>query len=149
MDVAETAGGDGDVLRRYLYVAMDLGALAEKAFFCPGVDVIGKIFPYVPGGDEAAGRSHTWVSRAVEVVEHLAAEFCGDQRAKRTCRGVAEERQIADFLGDNEQILAVAELLYLRAEDLAEGHVPEVEGGPVGDGCAGEHGGRGELGVRP
>jgi hypothetical protein len=44
---------------------------------------------------------------------------------------VAKGVQIAYFLCDNAQLLAGAEALYLRAEDLAKGHVPEVERGPV------------------
>jgi len=44
---------------------------------------------------------------------------------------VAKGVQIAYFLCDNAQLLAGAEALYLRAEDLAKGHVPDVERGPV------------------
>jgi hypothetical protein len=37
----------------------------------------------------------------------------------------------------------------LRKEDLAKGHVPEVEGGPVGDGCiVGDSRGDGNAGVQ-
>ena len=89
VDVAETVGGYRDVLQRYLYVAMDFGPLTEKASLCPIVDIVGQTFPDVPGGDEAAGCPHTWVGRAVEVVEHLAAKILGDLGSKRTCRGVA------------------------------------------------------------
>jgi hypothetical protein len=49
--------------------------------------------------------------------------------------GVAEEFQVADFLCDSAQLHAGAEALYLRTEDFAEGHVSEVEGGPVSDSC--------------
>jgi hypothetical protein len=48
-------------------------------------------------------------------------------------KSVADEVQIADFLCDDLQTCARAECLYLRTEDLAEGHVSEVEGGPVGN----------------
>ncbi len=80
VDVAETAGGYRNVLRRYLYVAVDFSSLSEKASLCPVVDVVGQSFPHVPGGNEAAGCTHTWMGRAVEVVEHLAAEVRGNQR---------------------------------------------------------------------
>ncbi len=49
---------------------------------------------------------------------------------------VAQEVKVADLLGDNAQPRAGAEGLYLWAEDLAEGHILEVQGCLVGDGCA-------------
>ncbi len=43
--------------------------------------------------------------------------------------GVGGSVQIAYFLCDNAQLLAGAEALYLRAEDLIKAYVPEVERG--------------------
>jgi|688.fasta_scaffold1291924_2 hypothetical protein len=54
MDVAEMARGNGYVLRRYLDAAVYLGPLAVQARPCPGGDIIGEAFPYIPGVDEAA-----------------------------------------------------------------------------------------------
>ncbi len=48
MDVAETAGGYRNVLRRYLYMAMELGLLEAQAGLCPGGDICGETFPYIP-----------------------------------------------------------------------------------------------------
>ncbi len=56
MNVAETAEGYRNVLRGYLNMAVDLGPLAAQAGLCPGGDICGETFPFVPGGDEAASR---------------------------------------------------------------------------------------------
>jgi hypothetical protein len=72
----------------------------------------------------------------VEVFKNLTPEVSGYQRAKRSGGRVAQEVKVADLLGDDAQPRAGAESLYLWAEDLAESHVPEVQGCLVGDGCA-------------
>jgi hypothetical protein len=92
------------------------------------------------GGDEVAGCLHTWVGGLVQMVEYLPAEVPGHQRAECNCGGIADELQIADFLCDDLQTCAGAECLYLRTEDLMEGHVLQVERGSVGDGCAAQGG---------
>jgi hypothetical protein len=56
------------------------------------------------------------------------------RRSLGTCGGVANKVQIANFLWDDLQSWAGTECLYLGAEDLAKGHVLEVEGGPVSNG---------------
>ena len=75
------------------------------------------------------GGAHTWVSGAVQVVEHLPAEISGDQGPKRPRGGVAEEVKVTNLLRDDAQLRAGVEGLHLWAEDLAECHVPELEGG--------------------
>jgi hypothetical protein len=70
------------------------------------------------------------------VVKYLTAEVPGYQQSESTCGGVADQVQVADLLCDQLQACAGAECLYLRAENLAEGHVSEVKGGLVGNGCA-------------
>ncbi len=77
--MAETEGGYWDVLRRYLYVAVDFGLLAAKAGFFPGGDVCGETFP---GGDEAAGCPPARVGGSVEVFEYLSPKVSGYQRAE-------------------------------------------------------------------
>ncbi len=54
---AETAGGYRDVLRRYLYMAMNFGSLAEEANFCPRVDVIGGMLAYLGEPRRGGGRT--------------------------------------------------------------------------------------------
>jgi hypothetical protein len=66
----------------------------------------------------------------MQVVEYLPAEVPWRQRGECTCNGVGDEVQIADLRCDNLQTCAGAECLYLGTEDMAEGHVSEVEGGP-------------------
>ncbi len=66
----------------------------------------------------------------------MSAEVPGYQGLERPRDSVAQEVQVNDFLCDNAQLLAGGEILYLSAEDLREGHVSKVLGGPVGDGCA-------------
>lgn len=89
MDVAEPPGRDGDVFRSYLDVAVDFGPLAVQALPGPGGYLGGEFGPDVPGGDEAARCSHTWVCGSVEVVENLPAELQRDQGSEGTCGGVA------------------------------------------------------------
>ncbi len=113
VDVAETAGGYWDVLRRYLYVAVDLGLLAAQAGLCPGGDICGETLPNIPGGDEAAGRLPARVGGPVEVFENLSPKVPGYQRAECAGGGVA----------DDAQAWAGAESLYLWAKDLAESHI--------------------------
>ena len=69
VDVAETAGGYRDVLRGYLYMAVDLGSLAAQAGLRPGGDICGETLPYIPGGDEAAGCPPAGVGGPVEVFQ--------------------------------------------------------------------------------
>ncbi len=71
MDVAETAGGYWDLLRRYLSVAVDLDLLAAQAGLRPGGDICGETLPNIPEGDEAAGRPPARVGGPVEVFENL------------------------------------------------------------------------------
>jgi hypothetical protein len=85
---------------------------------------------HVPPGDEAAGHLHARVGGPVQVIEHLLTEVPGHQGAERTSGGIADEFQIANLLCDDLQTWAGAECLYLWAEDLAKGHILEVEGGP-------------------
>ncbi len=84
MDVAETAGGYRDVLRGYLNMAVDLGPLAAQAGLRPGGDICGETFPYIPGGDEAAGRPPTRVGGPMEMFENLSPKVPGHKRAKNS-----------------------------------------------------------------
>jgi hypothetical protein len=115
-------------------MAVNFGPLAAEAGFCPGCEVCGEAFPYIPGGDEAAGRPLARVSGSVEVFEYLPPKVSGYQQAKSS--RVADEVKVADLLGDDAQPRAGTESLYLWAEDLAESHILEVKGRFVGDGCA-------------
>ncbi len=87
----------------------------------------------------------------MQVVEYLPA---GGPLAECTCGRVADEVQIPDLLCDNLKTCAGAECLYLGTEDLAEGHVSEVKGGPVGNsnadrgGCGGDARGRAGKHIR-
>ncbi len=47
-----------------------------------------------------------------------------------------DEVKVADILCYDAPPWAGTESLYLWAEDLAESHVLEIQGQPVGDGCA-------------
>jgi hypothetical protein len=123
VDVAETAGGYWDVLRRYLYVVVDLGPLAAQAGLCPGGDICGETFPQVPGGDEAAGCPTARVGGPVEVFENLSPKVSGYQRVEDAGGGVANEVKVADLLCDDAQAWAGTESLHLWAKDLAEGHI--------------------------
>jgi hypothetical protein len=149
MDVAETGGGYRDVLRQYLYVAVYFSLLAVQACLCPGRDICGEAFPNIPRGDVAVGRPHARVGGPVEVFEYLLPKVSGHQRAECTGRGVADEVKVADLLRDDVQARAGAESMYLWAKDLAKGHVLQIQGCSVGDGCAdpgGSGGGRRRAG---
>ncbi len=117
-------------------MAVNFDPLAAEAGLCPGCDICGETFPYLPGGDEAAGRPPARVGGSVEVFEYLSPEVSGYQRAENSCGRVADEVKVADLLCDDAQPRAGTESLYLWAEDLAESHVLEVKGRFVGDGCA-------------
>jgi hypothetical protein len=132
----DVARGYWNVLRRYLYVAVNFGPLAAEAGFCPGCDVCGETFPYIPGGDEATGRPPARVGGSVEVFEYLSPKVSGYQRVKSSRGRVADEVKVADLLGDDARPRAGTENLYLLAEDLAESHVLELKGRFVSDGCA-------------
>ncbi len=85
MDVAETARRHWNVLRGYLYMAVNFGPLAAEAGFRPGCDICGETFPYIPGGDEAVGCPPARVGGPVKVFEYLLPKVSGYQRAK--CSG--------------------------------------------------------------
>jgi hypothetical protein len=70
------------------------------------------------------------------VVEYLAAEGCRYQGPERSGGGVAPQVQVAYLLRENVQTWFLAECLYLRAKDLPDRHVPQVQGSVVGDGGA-------------
>jgi hypothetical protein len=134
--MAETAGGHWDVLRGYLYVAVDLGPLAAQAGLPPGGDICGKTFPDILGGYETAGHPPTRMGGTVEMFENLSPQVPGNQRVEGAGGGVADEVKVADLLCDDAQTWAGTESLNLWAEDLAEGHILEIEGRSVSDGCA-------------
>jgi hypothetical protein len=85
VDVAEMAGGYRDVLRGYLYMAVDFGPLAAQAGLHPGGDICRETFPNIPGGDEAAGRLLARMGGTVEMFEYLSQEVPGHQQAE--CAG--------------------------------------------------------------
>ncbi len=74
------------------------------------------------------------------MLENLLAEVPEYQESDGTGGGVAEEVLVADSFRDDVQPRAGAETLHLRAEDLSERHVLELEGGFVGDGCTAQGG---------
>jgi hypothetical protein len=117
------AGGYWDVLRRYLYMAVDLSPLAAQAGLRPGSDICGEALPNIPGGDKAAGHPPARVGRPVEVFENLSSKASGYQRAECASGGVTDEVKVADLLCDDAQAWAGAESLYLWAKNLAEGHI--------------------------
>jgi hypothetical protein len=123
MDATEMAGGYWDVLRAYLYVAVDLGPLAAQAGLCPGSDICGEAFPNIPGGDEAAGCPPAWVGGPVEVFKNLFPKVSGYQGVESAGGRIADEVMVDDLLCDDAQTWAGVESLYLWAEDLSEGHV--------------------------
>jgi hypothetical protein len=94
VDVAETVGGYWDVLRRYLYVAEDLGLLAAQAGLRPGSDICGEALPNIPGGDEAAGCPPARVGSPMEVFENLSPKVSGYQWAECAGGGVADEVKV-------------------------------------------------------
>jgi hypothetical protein len=83
-----------------------------------------------------AGRPAALVGGPVEVFKYLSPKVPGHQRAECAGGGVADEVKDADLLRDDAQPWAGTESLYLWAEDLAEGHILEIQGRHVGDGCA-------------
>jgi hypothetical protein len=76
------AGWYRDVLRGYLYMAMDFGPLAAQAGLHPGGDICGETFPNIPGGDEAAGCPPARMGRTVEMFDYLSQEIPGHQQAE-------------------------------------------------------------------
>ncbi len=97
MGVAETVGGYWDVLRRYMYVAEDLGPLTAQAGLRPGGDICGEAFPNIPGGDEAVGRPPARVGSPVGVFENLSPKVSGYQWAECADGGVADEVKAVTF----------------------------------------------------
>jgi hypothetical protein len=70
-------------------MAVDICPLAVQAGPRTDSDFGGEALPDIPGGNEAAGGVHTWVSGAVQVFEHVPAEIYGDQGVEtspRRCR---------------------------------------------------------------
>jgi hypothetical protein len=128
VDVVEMAVGYWDVLQGYLYMAVDLGPLAAQAGLRPGGDICGETFPYIPGGDEAAGHPPTRMGGPVEMFENLSPKVPGYRRAERAGGGVANEVKVPDLLCDDAQTWTGMESLYLWAEDLAEGHILDIQG---------------------
>jgi hypothetical protein len=116
-------GGYWDVLRRYLYMAVNFGPLAVQVGFRPSCDICGETPPNIPGGDEAAGRPHAGVGGPVEVFKYLSPKVSRHQQAECGGGGVVDEVKVTDLLRDDAQAWAGAESLYLRAKDLAEGHI--------------------------
>jgi hypothetical protein len=70
-----------NVLGGYLYMAVNFGLLAAEAGFRLGCDICGETFPYIPGGDEAAGCPPA----RVKMFEYLLPKVSGYQWAK--CSG--------------------------------------------------------------
>ncbi len=91
-------------------------------------DIFGEPFPYVAGGDEAAGRPAAWVGGPVEMFENLSPKIAGHQRAECAGGRVADEVKVADLLCDDAHSWAGTESLYLWAEDLTESHILEIQG---------------------
>jgi hypothetical protein len=60
----------------------------------------------------------------------------GTRGGEHSGDGIVYEVKVTDFLCDDLKTWAGAECLYLWAEDLAKGHILEVEWGPGGGGCA-------------
>ena len=138
--MAEPPGWDRDVLGTYLYVAVHFGALAVQAGAGPGGDVAGEAGPHVPAGDEADGGACARVGHVVMMIKYLAAQQGGHQGSERPRGGVAVQGEAANLLGDDVQARFGDEFLYLWTDDLPDGHVCQVQGGPVGDGCAAQGG---------
>jgi hypothetical protein len=128
VDVAETVGGYWDVLQGYLYMAVNLGPLAAQAGLRPGGDICGETLPNIPGGDEAAGHPPARMGGPVEMFENLSLKVPGYRRAERAGGGVANEVKVPDLLCDDAQTWTGMESLYLWAEDLAEGHILDIQG---------------------
>ena len=74
MDVVEPLRRDGERFQRGPDVAVYLGALAVEAGFGPGSDLLGEAMPHKLGGHKLDGRVGAWVRKAMECVEHSAAE---------------------------------------------------------------------------
>jgi hypothetical protein len=108
MDVAETAGGYWDVLRRNLDVAVDLGPLAAQAGLCPGCDICGDALPNIPVGDEVEGRPPARVGGLVEMFENLSPKVSGYQGAECASGGVSDEVKVTDALCDDAQTWTTA-----------------------------------------
>jgi hypothetical protein len=109
-------------------MAVDLGPLAAQASLRPGGDICGETFPHIPGGDEVAGCPPARVGSPVKMFENLSPKFPRHQRAECTGGLVTDEVEVADLLCDDYQPWAGTESLYLWAEDLAEGHILEIQG---------------------
>jgi hypothetical protein len=86
------------------------------------------------------GRDLFMRSEIPEVFENLSVQVPGYQRAEHAGGGITDEVKVADLLCYDAQTWTGTESLYLWAEDLAEGHVLEIQGRPIGDGCAGPGG---------
>jgi hypothetical protein len=64
----------------------------------------------------------------VEMFENLSPKVPGYRRAERAGGGVANEVKVPDLLCDDAQTWTGMESLYLWAEDLAEGHILDIQG---------------------
>ncbi len=95
VDVTEAGFGYWDVLRGYLYMAVDLGPLATQAGLCPGGDICGETFPNIPGGDEAASLPPARMGGPVEMFGNLSPKVPGHQQAECASGGVADEVKVA------------------------------------------------------
>ncbi len=98
-------------------MAVDFDPLAVQAGPCPVGDFIRDSLPDIPGGDEVAGSSHTWVCRTMWVVKNLSGRSLGT-------RG----RDVPVAALPKAQLLAGEEVLFLSADDLTEGHALKVKG---------------------
>ncbi len=134
MEVGETAVRYWYLCRLQVYVSVNFAPLALQAG--PGHlgNGLGHLGPAEPGGDEAAGRSHSRVVYRVQRLENRFPVLDRYQRAEHPCRNVPEQFSVADCLGCDLQRGGVRHLRHLRAGPLGSGHRRKVDRLRIGDG---------------
>ncbi len=83
------------MLWRYLDMAVYFGPLEVQENSCPGGDIRGHSFLYVPGGD-GVGRPHARMGGPVQAVKYLPTDFPGHQWPEHAFGSFIDEVQMAN-----------------------------------------------------
>jgi hypothetical protein len=122
IEVAETAVRYWYLCRLQVYLSVNFASLALQAGPGHRGNGLGHLWPEEPGGDEAAGRSHSRVVYRVHQLENHFPVLDRYQRTEHPCRNVPEHSSVADCLGRDLQRGGVCHLRHLRAGPLGSSH---------------------------